>query len=149
MKNILINKLYDSAGNGTNETFITKMNSGFLLMGYQQFLPGYVVLFADPPAASLNDLSLKKREIFLKDMSIAGDAVLRCTDAYRINYEILGNESPVLHAHIFPRYLYEEESFRKGPVWLYGERKFNSVMFNPEKDKDLLNDIKSQIKIKK
>ena len=114
-------------------------------MGYQQFLPGYVVLFADPPATSLNDLSLEERTIFLKDMSIAGDAILKCTDAYRINYEILGNESPVLHAHIFPRYLYEEELFRKGPVWLYGEQKFNSVMFNRDKDKKLLNDIKCEI----
>ena len=114
-------------------------------MGYQQFLPGYVVLFANPPAVSLNDLSLEERTIFLKDMSIAGDAVLKCTDAYRINYEILGNESPVLHAHIFPRYLHEEEPLRKGPVWLYGEKKFNSVMFDHEKDKILLNAIKNQI----
>ena len=121
------------------------MSSGFLLLGYQQFLPGYVVLFADPPATGLNDLSLEERTIFLKDMSIAGDAVLKCTEAYRINYEILGNESPVLHAHIFPRYLHEEESLRKGPVWLYDEKKFNSVMFDHERDKILLNAIKNQI----
>lgn len=36
-----------------------------------------------------------------------------------INYEILGNGLPCLHAHVFPRYAWEPEERRKGPVWLY------------------------------
>lgn len=140
-----INEVFQTARDGINPTLITKMSSGFLLLGFQQFLPGYVVLFADPPVSCLNDLSFEERANFLRDMSIAGDALLRCTEAYRINYEILGNESPVLHAHIFPRYMYEKEEYRKGPVWHYKEEIYNSVMFDQERHKDLIDNIKSEV----
>lgn len=36
--------------------------------------------------------------------AVIGDALLDVTKAHRINYEILGNSEPELHAHIFPRY---------------------------------------------
>jgi diadenosine tetraphosphate (Ap4A) HIT family hydrolase len=147
MNDPFINKVLKTAREGTNPTLITKMRSGFLLLGFQQFLPGYVVLFAYPPVSCLNDLSLEERANFLRDMSIAGDALLKCTDAYRINYEILGNESPVLHAHIFPRYLNEKEEYRKGPVWLYKEEIYNSVMFDIEKHNGLIKAIKQEIDI--
>ena len=145
MNDPFINEVFQTAREGINSTLITKMRSGFLLLGFQQFLPGYVVLFADPPVSCLNDLSFEERANFLRDMSIAGDALLRCTEAYRINYEILGNESPILHAHIFPRYMYEKEQYRKGPVWLYKEEIYNSVMFDQERHKDLIDNIKSEV----
>jgi diadenosine tetraphosphate (Ap4A) HIT family hydrolase len=52
-------------------------------------------------------------------MALLGDALLEVTGATRINYEILGNLEPALHAHLFPRYDSEAEAFRSGPVWLY------------------------------
>lgn len=146
-KMIDFNEVLQTARQGTNPTFITRMRSGFLLLGFQQFLPGYVVLFANPSVSCLNDLSLEERTGFLRDMSVAGDALLKCTEAYRINYEILGNESPLLHAHIFPRYMYEKEEYRKGPVWLYEEEIFNSVMFDIEKHNGLIRTIKQEVEI--
>ncbi len=146
MNDPFINEVLCTARNGTNPTLISKMRSGFLLMGFQQFLPGYVVLFADPPASSLNDLALTERSRFLTDMTIAGDAVLGCTDAYRINYEILGNQTPILHAHIFPRYMHEKEEYRIGPVWEYSQEVFNSVMFDKEKYHSLMESIRLKVK---
>ena len=37
----------------------------------------------------------------------------------RINYEILGNLEPALHAHLFPRYASEPDGLRQGPIWHY------------------------------
>ena len=52
-------------------------------------------------------------------MAVLGDALLDVTGASRINYEILGNGEPALHAHLFPRYDSEPQELRSGPVWLY------------------------------
>jgi diadenosine tetraphosphate (Ap4A) HIT family hydrolase len=144
-----ISEVLRTAREGINPTLITKMSSGFLLLGFQQFLPGYVVLLADPPVSCLNDLFLEERANFLKDMSIVGDALLKCTDACRINYEILGNESPILHAHIFPRYMNEEEEYRQGPVWLYKEEIFNSVMFDKVTHNGLISAIRQEVELLK
>jgi diadenosine tetraphosphate (Ap4A) HIT family hydrolase len=52
-------------------------------------------------------------------MARLGDAVLRVTGAERINYEILGNVEPALHAHVIPRHRSEAPEARKQPVWLH------------------------------
>jgi len=53
-------------------------------------------------------------------MASLGDAVLAATGAVRINYEMLGNVVPVLHAHVFPRFPDKEsEELKTKPVWFY------------------------------
>ena len=67
-----------------------------------------------------------------------GDALLEVTDAYRINYEILGNLDPALHTHIFPRYRHEPEEYQKGPVYYYPREQRQSRPFQAERDADLM-----------
>lgn len=67
----------------------------------------------------LNALTGDTRTRFLLDMVGLGDVLLELTGALRINYEILGNLEPALHAHLFPRYASEPEAFRTGPIWHY------------------------------
>lgn len=95
------------------------MKSGWAVIGDVQFLPGYCLLLPDPVVSSLNDLDERNRVQFLSDMAVIGDAILEVTEAARINYEILGNSEPELHAHVFPRYSSEPEERRKMPVWFY------------------------------
>ena len=115
----LIAERVAAARAGTNPTVIARVPSGWVCIGDVQFLPGYCVLLADPVVPSLNDLSPDARAVFLADMARVGDALLKLTDATRINYEILGNSEPELHAHIFPRYASEPEERRRMPVWFY------------------------------
>ena len=49
---------------------------------------------------------------FLADMAALGDAMLAVTGAARLNYEMLGNSDPALHAHVFPRYADEPDEHR-------------------------------------
>lgn len=102
-------------------TKLIKMKSGYAQMGNIQFLPGYCVLGADPQVRDLTDLNLQQRTDFLLDMSLLGDAIMTVCKPLRMNYGILGNSYPFLHAHLFPRYDWEPEELRKVNVWRYPE----------------------------
>ena len=104
---------------GTNDKVVCRMPSGWLVMGDHQVVDGYCLLLPDPVVSSLNDLAEAERLRFLGDMARIGDALLAATGAWRINYEILGNSEPELHAHIFPRYASEPDDRRRMPVWFY------------------------------
>ena len=52
-------------------------------------------------------------------MALVGDVLLETTSAARINYEMLGNLEPALHAHLFPRYDTEPPELRTRPIWFY------------------------------
>lgn len=104
---------------GANDKVICRLPSGWAVMGDVQFLPGYCLLLPDPVVPSLNDLNSEARTAYLLDMARIGDAVLKATEALRINYEILGNSEPELHCHIFPRYPSEPEKNRRKPAWFY------------------------------
>ncbi|MCR1900048.1 hypothetical protein NSA47_13850 [Irregularibacter muris] len=125
----------NTALNGTNPTVLAKMKSGFAVFGDTQFLPGYCVLLAYPQTNSLNDLTLKERSEFLTDMTLIGDAISQVYHPLRINYDILGNTDAFLHAHIFPRYEYEEEKYKTKPVWLYDPSNWSNPEFQFKQDK--------------
>lgn len=115
----LITERVQLARLGLNDKVICRMPSGWAVMGDVQFLPGYCLLLPDPVVPSLNALSGPARATYLLDMTRMGDALLKITGAHRINYEILGNSEPELHAHIFPRYHDEPEERRRMPAWFY------------------------------
>lgn len=115
----LIHKRVAAANLGTNPTVIARVASGWAVMGDVQVLEGYCLLLPDPVVPSLNDLDAIARTQFLSDYAILGDAVLGVTGALRINYEILGNLEPALHAHVFPRFPTEPGDLRTKPVWFY------------------------------
>ncbi len=105
--------------NGENPQALCRLPSGWALLGDRQFLPGYCLIFPDPVVANLNALNVDQRMIFTRDMSLIGDAVLRVTGAARINYEILGNADPALHAHVFPRFHDEPEALKTKSAFFY------------------------------
>lgn len=110
---------------GENPAVIAHMPSGFAVMGESQYLPGYCLLLAYPQVSHLNDLEGEAREQFLADMALLGDAVKAATGCLRINYSIYGNLDPFLHAHVWPRYEWEDDPWRTTPPlslpeWLRG-----------------------------
>lgn len=133
----------EAARRGENPTVICRLPSGWAVLADWQFLPGYTILLADPQVPDLNTLGTPGRDVFLRDMTVIGDALLEVTEAYRINYEILGNLDPVLHAHITPRYEWEEPELRTGPTAHYDESK--GPMFSLERDRGLMTRIRGAI----
>ncbi len=115
----IIHERVEQARTGQNPKVIAKVPSGWVVLGDVQFLEGYCLLLPDPVVSSLNTLSHEQRARYLMDLTFLGDVVEQITGACRINYEILGNSEPALHAHVFPRSLSEPEEVRKAPVWFY------------------------------
>ena len=119
-----------SARAGTNPTLLAKMPQSFAVIGDAQFLPGYCVLLVDDASIDrLTDLPKRQRLEFLESMDRLGEAVeaaCRATDPgfRRMNYEILGNTDAYLHAHLFPRYEWEQSEHIGRPVWLYDPEDF-------------------------
>jgi diadenosine tetraphosphate (Ap4A) HIT family hydrolase len=113
-----------------------------------QFLRGYCILLPDPIVASLNDINRQQRADFLCDMALVGDVLMEVTGAYRINYAIMGNLDPALHAHIVPRYLDEPEEFRKGLPWSYPKELVDSTMFDYQRDKGLMQQIAGALTVR-
>jgi diadenosine tetraphosphate (Ap4A) HIT family hydrolase len=108
-----------AAERGGNPMTLTRMRSGFAVIGDDQFLPGYCLLLASPRVDHLTDLPFAQRSVYLQDMSLIGEAIMRVCAPLRMNYEILGNFDHYLHAHLFPRYAWEPDERREHPVWLY------------------------------
>ncbi|HNT23756.1 MAG TPA: hypothetical protein PKM21_05290 [Anaerolineales bacterium] len=132
----------EAARAGTNPTVVCRMPSGWVVLCDMQFLSGYCILIADPVVASLNDLGRAKRAEYLCDMATVGDALLEVTSAYRINYAIAGNSDPYLHAHIVPRYMSEPENLRKGLPWSHPKGEMDTVLFDAERDRALIQQLR-------
>ena len=108
-----------AAREGTEPRVLARLFCGWLLFGERQFVRGYVLLLPDPVVPTLNALAAQERSQFLVEMARAGDALLKVTGAARINYAMLGNVEPALHAHLIPRYTDEPESHRTQHPWAY------------------------------
>jgi len=114
-----IHRQLNAAREGREPRVVARLFSGWVLFGERQFVQGYVLLLPDPVVPSINALPAHGRSQFLLDMSRVGDALLKVTAAQRINYAILGNVEPALHAHIVPRYAEEPEELRTAHPWAY------------------------------
>lgn len=116
-----------------NPLTMAKLDSGYVVFGSTQFLPGYCVLLSDIDDANhLTDLPASLRVRFLEDMALVGQAVFNACNGYdpafrRVNYEILGNSYEHLHAHVTPRYSWEPPEYRSGPIWRYPDEVRNAV----------------------
>ncbi len=104
---------------GTDRTVLTRLASGWAVLGDPQVIAGYCLLLPDPVVPHLNALDGLARERFLGDMARLGDAVLAVTGAVRINYAMFGNVEPALHAHVFPRRLDEPEGLVTAHPWAW------------------------------
>lgn len=133
----LIHERVELAKQGPSSQVICRLRSGWAVLGDSQFIAGYSLLLPDPVVPSLNDLAPDQRAQFLLDMTAIGDALLATTDAYRINYEILGNTEPALHAHIFPRRMTEPDAYRVGPVFRYPKAEREARPFDAVRDEGL------------
>jgi diadenosine tetraphosphate (Ap4A) HIT family hydrolase len=130
-----IHRQVDSARKGELARVIARMPSGWAVLGDPQITAGYCLLLPDPVVPDLNALTGDARRQFLDDMARLGDAVLAVTGGERINYEILGNVEPALHAHVIPRHASEDNVLRTKPVWLHDWA--TAAKFDPEAHREL------------
>ena len=128
---------------GNDASVVSRVPSGWVVMGDVQFLPGYCLLLPDPVVPTLNALSGAERAAFLADMAALGDAVLAVTRAVRINYAIFGNQDPALHAHVIPRYHDEPAPYATAQPWAYDWEK--APAFDAERHRELRDRIHAEL----
>jgi diadenosine tetraphosphate (Ap4A) HIT family hydrolase len=89
-------------------------------LGDWQYYQGYCVLIARRHARELHELEDAERRAYLDEMCVLARAIADCFQPLKLNYELLGNQVPHLHWHLFPRYR-QDPNYLK-PVWLTLER---------------------------
>ena len=89
------------------------------VLGPWQYFTGYCVLVARDHATELSQLG-SNRAAFLEEMATLAAAIEACFRPHKLNYELLGNQVPHLHWHLFPRYADDPDRVR--PVWFALEK---------------------------
>jgi diadenosine tetraphosphate (Ap4A) HIT family hydrolase len=138
-----IHQQVDAARRGALTRVIKRMISGWAVIGDPQITRGYCLLLPDPVVPHLNALTGEARDHFLRDMTALGDAVLAVTGAERINYEILGNVEPALHAHVIPRYAGEPEALASAHPWAYDWSQ--APRFDAARDAALMHALRAEL----
>jgi diadenosine tetraphosphate (Ap4A) HIT family hydrolase len=88
-------------------------------LGTWQYYHGYCVLVSRRHATELSGLSESERHAYLDEMCLLARAIETSFRPRKLNYELLGNQVPHLHWHLFPRYA-DPDMLR--PVWLAIDR---------------------------
>lgn len=84
--------------------YITDLSLSRLYLAKNQFVIGYCVLMCRRHVIEPWELTPEERSLFFDDLAHAGRALQSAFNADKMNYNILGNIIPHLHAHILPRY---------------------------------------------
>ena len=87
-----------------------------VLLGPWQFYHGYCVVASRTHARELGDLEDEQRRAYLDEMCLVARAITQAFSPHKLNYELLGNQVPHLHWHLFSRSA--DDPARLSPVWL-------------------------------
>src|SRR5436190_13487786 len=72
-------------------------------LGPWQFYRGYCVLVSRRHATELSQLNDAERRGYLDEMCLLAAAIEAVAQPHKLNYELVGNQVPHLHWHLFPR----------------------------------------------
>ena len=108
------------ADNDDNFEVVRHFANSVAFLGPWQYYHGYCILVARRHAGELSQLPPFVRHGFFNEMCKLAKAIETCFKPHKLNYELLGNQMPHLHWHIFPRRADDPDSLK--PVWLALER---------------------------
>jgi diadenosine tetraphosphate (Ap4A) HIT family hydrolase len=105
------------------ESLVWRFPNSFAVLGPWQFFTGYSLLISREHASELSRLG-PNRSAFLEEMAQLAEAIENCFNPHKLNYELLGNQVPHLHWHLFPRSTDDPNRLR--PVWFALEQADNN-----------------------
>jgi len=104
----------------SREELVWQFPHSIALLGPWQYYLGYCILVARRHASELNQLLESERIAYFNEMCWLAKAIEAAFHPRKLNYELLGNQVPHLHWHLFPRYDHDPDVLK--PVWLRLER---------------------------
>lgn len=88
---------------GENKYFVKEMKTGYVVLCDFQYFHGYTIFLSKSHVTELHDLG-SNRKVFLEEMAIVAEAVIKAFKPKKLNYELLGNSDTHVHWHLIPRY---------------------------------------------
>ncbi len=98
-----------------NPYFVADLESGYAVLGDNQYVPGYTLFISKTCVPELHELAPERRSRFLDEMATVAEAVFRAFEPRKLNYELLGNSVAHLHWHLIPRYA--DDPKPEWPIW--------------------------------
>ncbi len=80
-----------------------------------QFFAGWTVVVLKRHATELFDLTKEERSGLIEEVSAVASALATMFEPIKLNYELLGNQTPHIHWHVIPRL--ENDPAPREPVW--------------------------------
>ena len=102
------------------EEVVAEFTHSVALLGPWQYYHGYCILVARRHATELSRLDPAERRGYCDEMCRLAEAIEVAFGPDKLNYELLGNQVPHLHWHLFPRY--RDDPNARQPVWLALDR---------------------------
>lgn len=90
-------KVIGQIKNRENEWFVKELETGYVILGWNQHFYGYTIFICKQHSVEIFDLSPDFQAKFLREMGIVAHAVKNAFNADKINYECLGNGDIHLH----------------------------------------------------
>jgi diadenosine tetraphosphate (Ap4A) HIT family hydrolase len=100
---------------GKGDEVVWRFPNSVAMLGRWQGYAGYCVLAANVHARELFDLPDDGRRAYFDEMCLLARAIQKAFSPHKLNYELLGNQVPHLHWHVFPRYQGDPDLL--SPVW--------------------------------
>jgi diadenosine tetraphosphate (Ap4A) HIT family hydrolase len=91
-----------------------------VILGAWQFSEGYCIAICRQHVRELFELESAARHAFIDEIATLGQALAKAFAPLKLNVEMLGNQVPHLHCHLFPRYLGDPDRLK--PVWVALDR---------------------------
>ncbi len=99
-----------------DEDVVWQFPHSVALLGPWQYYHGYCILIARGHATELSQLTFEDRHAYFEEMCQLARAIEVAFQPRKMNYELLGNQVPHLHWHLFPRRADDPAALK--PVWL-------------------------------
>lgn len=124
---------------GKNPYFVKELETGYVVIGDNQYFPGYTLFLYKEhgEVTELFHLTKDVRAKFMEEMTRVAEAVSKAFHAEKMNYELLGMGDAHLHWHLFPRKMGDLGEYGhqgRGPVWWYPMEKMYSEENRPSED---------------
>lgn len=101
---------------GENPWFVTELETGYVVLGDNQYYRGLTFFLAKEHKNELHELDRETRNTFLSEMADVADAMHKAFKPSKINYELLGNRDNHLHWWLVPRHA--DDPNPKMPIWV-------------------------------
>lgn len=95
---------------------VAELKASWLVLSASQAYRGYCLLICKTHAEEVFQLPERERARFMEDIAQASQAIYNAFKPDKLNYEILGNQTPHVHCHIIPR-RNSDPVDKQYPIW--------------------------------